>query len=56
MRTREGPGKRWIADTEDDMQIMGARQWRKQCEGQNGRKSLRRLIHTVGCNTSKRRR
>jgi len=26
------PRKRWIADIEEDMQIMGVRRWRKQCE------------------------
>jgi len=31
-RTRRRPGKRWIADTEEDLQIMGVRRWRKQCE------------------------
>ena len=24
--------KRWIVDIEEDMQIMGIRRWRKQCE------------------------
>jgi len=31
-RTRGRPRKRWIADIEEDMQIMGVRRWRKQCE------------------------
>ena len=31
-RTRERPRKRWIADIEEDVQIMGVRRWRKQCE------------------------
>ena len=26
------PRKRWIVDIEEDMQIMGIRQWRKQCK------------------------
>jgi len=26
------PRKRWIVDIEEDMQIMGIRWWRKQCE------------------------
>jgi hypothetical protein len=47
-RTRGRPRKRWIAGIED-LQIMGVRRWRKQCEEQNGRKSLRRLKQTVGC-------
>ena len=32
MRIRGRPGKRWIAGTELDLQIMGVRRWRKQCE------------------------
>jgi hypothetical protein len=31
-RTRGRPRKRWIAGIEKDLQIMGVRQWRKQCE------------------------
>jgi len=31
-RTRVRPRKRWIAGIEKDMQIMGARRRRKQCE------------------------
>jgi len=31
-RTRGRPQKRWIADIEEDLQIMGVRRWRKQCE------------------------
>jgi hypothetical protein len=31
-RTRGRPRKRWIAGIEEDMQIMGVRRWRKQCE------------------------
>ena len=30
-RTRGRPRKRWIADIEEDMQIMGIRRWRNQC-------------------------
>ena len=26
------PRKRWIADIEEDMQMMGIRRWRKRCE------------------------
>jgi len=26
------PMKRWIVDIEEDLQIMGIRQWRKQCK------------------------
>ena len=32
-RTRGRPRKRWIADIEENMQIMGRRPWRKQCKG-----------------------
>jgi hypothetical protein len=31
-RTGRRPRKRWNADIEEDMQIMGVRWWRKQCE------------------------
>jgi hypothetical protein len=31
-RTTGRPRKRWIADTEEDLQIMGVRRWRKQWE------------------------
>jgi hypothetical protein len=31
-RTRGRPRKRWIAGIEEDLQIMGGRWWRKQCE------------------------
>jgi hypothetical protein len=31
-RIRGRKRKRWIVDTEEDMQIMGIRRWRKQCK------------------------
>ena len=31
-RTRGRPWKRWIAGNEEDLQIMGVKRWRKQCE------------------------
>jgi hypothetical protein len=31
-RNRGRPRKRWTADIEEDMQVMGVRRWRKQCE------------------------
>jgi hypothetical protein len=56
-RTRGRPRKRWNAGNEKDLQIMGVRRWKSNVKkGQNGRKSLRRLKSTVGCNASKRRR
>jgi len=32
MRTGGRPQKRWIAGIKEDLQIMGVRRWRKQCE------------------------
>jgi hypothetical protein len=37
---RGRPGKRWIVDIEEDMQIMGMRWWRKQCEERAERKRI----------------
>ena len=31
-KTRGRPRKRWIVGIEEDLQIMGVRRWRKQCE------------------------
>jgi len=31
-RTRGRPRKKWNAGIEEDLQIMGVRRWRKQCE------------------------
>jgi hypothetical protein len=31
-RTRGRPRKRWIAGIKKELQIMGVRRWRKQCE------------------------
>jgi len=31
-RIRGRPRNRWIVDIEEDMQTMGIRRWRKQCE------------------------
>jgi len=39
-RTRGRPRKRWIADIEEDMEIMGVRRWRKQCEERAEWKSI----------------
>jgi hypothetical protein len=56
-RNRGRPRKRWIEDIQKDLQIMGIRGWRNCVRnGRNGRRLLRRLKPTVGCNASKRRR
>jgi len=39
-RTRGRPRKRWIADIEEDMQIMGVRRWRNQCKERAERKRI----------------
>jgi hypothetical protein len=55
-RTRRRPRKRWIAGIED-LQIMGVRRWRKQCEKRTEWKRITEKAKiTVGCNASKRRR
>jgi len=50
-RTRGRPRKRWIAVTEEDVQVMGVRQWRKQCEE---RAEWKRITEKAKTNTSKR--
>ena len=42
MRIRGRPRKRWIADIEEDMQIIGIKGWRKQCKE---REEWKRLPH-----------
>jgi hypothetical protein len=37
---RGRPRKRRIADMEEDMQVMGIRRWRKQCEERGERKKI----------------
>ena len=39
-RIRGRPRRRWILDVEEDMQIMGIRRWRKQCEEREERKRM----------------
>jgi len=39
-RTRGRPRKRWIADIEEDMEIMGVRRWRKKCKERAERKRI----------------
>ena len=39
-RTRGRPRKRWIVYIEEDMQIMGIRRWRNQCEEREERKRI----------------
>jgi len=57
-RTRGRPRKRWIADNEEDLQIMGVRRWRKQCKERAQWKKIteKALQSTVACNASKRRK
>ena len=54
-RIRGRPRKRWIADIEEDMQIMGIRRWRNQCKEIAGWKRItEKAKTTVSCNASKR--
>jgi len=39
-RTRGRPRKRWIVDTEEDMQIIGIRRRRNQCKERTERKRI----------------
>jgi len=39
-RIRRRPRKRWIADIEEGMQIMGIRRWRNQCKQRAERKRI----------------
>jgi hypothetical protein len=39
-RIRGRPGNRWIVDIEEDMQIMGIRRCRRQCEERGGWKRI----------------
>jgi len=39
-RTRGRPRKIWIADIKEDMQIVGVRRWRKNCEERAERKRI----------------
>jgi hypothetical protein len=39
-KIRERPRKRWIVDTEEDLQIMGIRRWRKQCKERAERETI----------------
>jgi hypothetical protein len=57
-RPRGRPWKRWIAGIEEDLQIMGVRRWRKQCEERAEWKKITEKAKkpTVGCNANKRRR
>jgi len=56
-RTRGRPRKRWIVGIEEDLQIMGVRRWRKQCEERvQWKKITEKAKTTVGCNANKRRR
>ena len=39
-RIRRRPRKRWTADIEEDIQIMGIRRWRNQCKDRAGWKRI----------------
>jgi hypothetical protein len=55
MGIRGRPRKRWIEGIEEDLQIIGIRRWRNNVKKEkNGKKSVRRLKPTVGCNASRR--
>jgi uncharacterized protein YuzE len=43
---KERPRKRWILDIEEDMQIMGIRQWRKQSKERAEWKRITKRIKT----------
>jgi len=45
-RTRGRPRKRWTAGTEEDLQIKGVRQWRKQCEERAEWKKITEKVKT----------
>jgi hypothetical protein len=45
-RTRGRPRKRWIAGNEEDLQIMGIRWWRKQCEERAEWKKITEMAKT----------
>jgi len=46
MRIRGRRRKRWIADIEDDMQIIGIKRWRKQCKGREEWKRITEKVKT----------
>jgi len=45
-RTRGRPQKRWIAGIEEDLQIMGVRQWRKEWEERAEWKKITEKVNT----------
>jgi hypothetical protein len=45
-RTTGRPRKRWIAGIEEDLQIMGVRRWRKQCEEKAEWKKITEKVKT----------
>ena len=56
-RIRGRTRKRWIIDIEEDMQKIGIKQWRKQCEERAEWKILTEKAKTHrGCNASEKRR
>ena len=56
-RNRGRPRKRWIEDSEEDIQIMGIRGWRKLCkERAEWKRITEKAKSTVGCKASKRQK
>jgi len=47
-RTRGRPRKRWIADIEENIQKIGVRRWRKQCEERPEWKRITEKAETYG--------
>jgi len=55
-RIRERPRKIWVENTEEDIQALGMRGWRKLSKQRTEWRRITRLKPIVGCNANKRRR
>jgi hypothetical protein len=56
-RIRGRPRKRWVEDSEEGIQRVGIRGWRKLCKERTEWKRITEKVKlTVGCNASKIRR